>query len=343
MSTGAGKLFIDTARITVQAGHGGNGCSSFYRDKFTRPYADGGRGGPGGDVILRVDSNIATLLDFQYRRQFTAGRGVHGGPNGRTGARGADCVIPVPPGTMVGDGATERLLGDLTRAGQTLVVAQGGAGGIGNESHRDAEPGLPGEARELRLELKLIADVGIIGAPNAGKSTLISRISAARPAIASYPFTTLHPVLGVVRMANGAGEFVACDVPGLIEGAHAGRGLGDQFLRHVERTRVLLHLVDMAGVDGRDPLEDLLMVAAEMRQYNPELIKRPRLMVANKMDLPEAAANVRRVRAQLKQRIYPISCATGEGLPALLMAVWRLVSRLRTPPAAPRTRTRTTR
>ena len=329
MSIPAGGTFIDTARITVEAGRGGDGCSSFYRDKYTRPYPDGGRGGAGGDVLLRVNPNLATLLDFQYRRQFAAGRGGHGGPNGRTGARGADCVIPVPSGTVVYDGATGEPVGDLTRAGQDVIVARGGAAGIGNQSKRDAEPGAAGEARELALELKLLADVGIVGAPNAGKSTLLSRISSARPKIAEYPFTTLHPVLGMVRLPGGRGEFVACDVPGLIDGAHDGRGLGLQFLRHTERTRVLIHLIDMAGVDGRDPLEDLRMVAEELRHYNAVLAKRPRLVAANKMDLPQAAVNLARVRKRFKGRLYAVSCATGEGLPALLDAVWRRVQRAR--------------
>ena len=328
MKSHAGAAFIDTARITVEAGRGGDGCTSFYRDKFTRPYADGGHGGPGGHVILRVDPNIATLLDFQYRRQFAAGRGVHGGPNGRTGARGADCVIPVPPGTLVRDAQTGRLVADLTQPDQEIVVAGGGAGGIGNESHRDAEPGASGEERGLLFELKLIADVGIIGAPNAGKSTLLSRISSAHPTIGSYPFTTLNPVLGVVRL-SGEREFVACDVPGLIEGAHAGRGLGDQFLRHIERTRVLIHLLDMAGTEGRDPLDDLRMLTDELRAYNPALAKRPRLIVANKMDVPEAAAHLKRLRTKHKGRIYPISCATGEGIQPLLTAVWRPIARVR--------------
>ena len=332
-----GRLFVDTARITVEAGRGGNGCTSFYRDKFTRPYADGGHGGNGGDAVLQVNPQLATLLDFQYRKQFTAGRGTHGGPNGRTGARGAECLIPVPTGTIVHDAATGELLADLTAPGQRVVVARGGAGGIGNESKQDAQPGAPGETRELALELKLLADVGLIGAPNAGKSTLLSRISSAHPAIASYPFTTLSPVLGVVRTRDREGQFVACDVPGLIEGAHAGRGLGHQFLRHIERTRVLLHLIDMAGTDGRDPVDDLGMVAEELRRYNPALAKRPQLIVANKMDVPAAAGHLKRLRVKYKgRRVYPISCATGEGLESLLKAVWTLVNRARSQPKAKR-------
>ncbi len=260
--------------------------------------------------------------------KISAGRGVHGGPNGRTGAHGGDCVIPVPPGTLVRDTETGALVADLMQADQEIIVAHGGAGGIGNESKRDAQPGAPGEARGLSFELKLIADVGIIGAPNAGKSTLLSRISSAHPTIANYPFTTLNPVLGVVRL-SGEREFVACDVPGLIEGAHAGRGLGDQFLRHIERTRVLMHVLDMAGTDGRDPLDDLTMLTGELRAYNPALAKRPRLIVANKMDVPEAAAHLKRLRTKRKERIYPISCATGEGVQPLLTAVWRQIAHVR--------------
>ena len=322
-------MFIDTARISVKAGRGGDGCTSFYRDKFTRPYADGGHGGPGGDVILQVNPNIATLFDFQHRRHFAAGRGVHGGPNGRTGAHGDVCLIAVPPGTIVRDASTGDLVCDLTEREQRFVAARGGAGGIGNESHRDAEPGQLGEERELTLELRLIADVGIIGAPNAGKSTLLSRVSAAKPAIASYPFTTLHPVLGVVRVPGGAGEFVACDVPGLIEGAHQGRGLGHQFLRHIERTRVLIHVVDAAGVDGGDPVDDMQMLLGELRRHDPALVKRPRVIVANKMDLPEAKANLKQLRAKCRgRRVYPVSCATGEGVDAVVMAVWKQVAKL---------------
>ena len=297
--------FVDHAQITVRAGDGGRGCAAFAQPPYTRtPYPDGGDGGDGGDVILRTDPNIATLLDFHFCHEFTAGRGGHGGSNRKTGKRGSDCMIRVPVGTVLHDVDAAAILRDLARQGDEVLVAKGGRGGLGNAARnasgawtprggrqtltREALAGGHGEERRLLLELKLIADVGIVGFPNAGKSSLLSRISTARPKVAAYPFTTRYPVLGVVDV-QGRGSFVACDIPGLIEGAHEGRGLGIQFLRHIERTRLLIHLIDMAAVDGRDPAQAYHALNEELAAYSPSLPSKPQVIVANKMDLPQAA------------------------------------------------------
>lgn len=396
--------FVDQAQITVRAGDGGRGCAAFAQPPYTRfPYPDGGDGGAGGDVIVRADPNIATLLDFHFRHAFRAERGDHGSGNQRTGKRGADVIIRVPVGTVIREEPTGRVLCDLAGRDQQMVAARGGRGGLGNVScvrlqrvrhgrtHRrhdgrpmaqrplavasppppagrspgpsgstqdsvqgplrlsggrgrqqgestgrsaagrsagvapwssagQGTPGAKGEQRHLQLELKLIADVGIIGFPNAGKSSLLSRISTARPKVAAYPFTTRYPVLGVVRAAEGR-SFVACDIPGLIEGAHTGKGLGAQFLRHIERTSLLLHLIDMAAVDGRDPLLACRQLRQELSAHDPALARKPELLVANKMDLPQATGNLRRFRLSSPfqaRTVWPISCATGEGIAALL-------------------------
>jgi GTP-binding protein len=323
--------FVDRAEITLKAGDGGRGCSSFAQPPYTRsPYPDGGDGGDGGDIIIRADGNMATLLDFHFRHKFASGRGQHGGSNTKTGKRGASLVIRVPVGTLIHNAKTQEVLRDLTRAGDEIIVAKGGRGGFGNASRAkrantvaaDAKEGMPGEQRCLLLELKLIADVGIIGCPNAGKSSLLARISTARPKIGAYPFTTRYPVLGVVSV-EGCGSLVACDIPGLIEGAHEGKGLGIQFLRHIERTRVLVHLVDMASVDGRDPLEALCQVKSELAAYSEALSLKPQLIAANKMDLPQASARLEAFTKTVRQPVWPISCATGEGVSELLQAIWK--------------------
>ncbi|MGE5279132.1 MAG: GTPase ObgE [Deltaproteobacteria bacterium] len=312
-------MFIDTAKISVKAGDGGNGCNSFFRDnRVEHGKANGGDGGDGGDIVLRADKGVYTLLDFQYRRHFKADRGAHGSSNNKAGARGEDCFITVPAGTVVKDAQTGCLLRDLAVHAQEVVVARGGAGGRGNARNREATQGAPGEERELLFDLKLIADVGLLGFPNAGKSTLISKISNATPKIANYPFTTRAPQLGVVRRPEDDEEFIVADIPGLIAGAHEGRGLGDRFLKHVERTRVLVHIVDMAGVDGRDPLEDYDVINKELASFSKYLAEKPQVLVANKMDLEGAAANYARFRRVVKRRIFEISALKGEGLEALL-------------------------
>jgi GTP-binding protein len=325
--------FVDEVRIRVKAGDGGDGAIAWRREKFIpRGGPAGGDGGNGGDVVLEVDPQMATLLDYRYVREHRARSGQHGMGSDCNGADGAPLVLKVPPGTEVKDAATGELLADLSGPGQRMVVAKGGRGGLGNmnfatstnQAPRHAEPGTPGEEREVLLELKLLADVGIVGFPNAGKSTLISRISRARPRVADYPFTTLSPNLGVVSW-RGERSFVVADIPGLIEGAHAGAGLGHQFLRHVERCRVLVHLVDGAAPgEGRSPRADLDAIDAELRLYSPALAEKPQVVAVNKIDVPEAraaAAALRRALARRKvgaREVVAISAVSGEGIPELL-------------------------
>ncbi len=327
---------VDRANIWVKAGDGGDGLATFRREKYVpRGGPDGGDGGRGGDIILEVDPQINTLLQFRFEQRFEAGRGGIGGSARKHGRNGQDRVIKVPPGTLVRteiDG--EPYAVDLVAPGQRLLAARGGKGGLGNthfvtsthQAPRIAELGQPGEEHDLQLELKLIADVGLVGFPNAGKSTLLAAISAARPKIANYPFTTLSPNLGVVEVGDQA--FVVADIPGLIEGAHAGVGLGHDFLRHVERTRVLIHVVDAAGVDTRDPLADYHQINEELRLYQPELADRPQVVALNKQDLPEAREQVERLRREIevpKEDFFTISAATGEGVPPLLQRVAALL------------------
>jgi len=323
--------FIDQARIAVRAGRGGDGIVAFRREKYVPAGGpSGGDGGRGGDVLLVADSNLQTLLDFKYRRLFAADDGRRGGPNRSSGASASTLTIRVPCGTEVRDCRTGILLGDLTNAGEELLVAAGGRGGLGNAhylSNRNRAPekfteGKEGEEWKLQLELKLLAEVGIIGLPNAGKSTLIAVLSAARPKIADYPFTTLVPNLGVVRRPSGDGTVFA-DIPGLIAGAARGAGLGHEFLRHIERTRLLLHLVD-AG--GEDVLRDLLVVEEELAAYGNGLSERPRLVVLNKMELcddEELEERVAAIAAHTGQPPLVISAAASQGLQTLLAAVWQ--------------------
>jgi GTP-binding protein len=316
-------MFIDEAKIRIKGGDGGDGCHSVHKDRFHRYGSpDGGRGGRGGDVIIRASRNIETLLDFHYKKHVEAERGGHGGSNNKTGRMGSDIIVAVPPGTIIRDANDKSILKDLVDVGSEVVIAKGGPGGRGNLGGKMATPGAPGVTREIILELKLIADVGIIGYPNAGKSTLLSKISSARPKIASYPFTTKEPMLGVVRLYDDA-SFVAADIPGLIEGAHRGRGLGDKFLRHIERTRVLIHLVDVSGLEGRDPCRDYANVNKELALYSKELASRPQVLALNKIDLPQAAESIKAFRSKIRRKAYPISALTGEGIDTLLAAVYK--------------------
>lgn len=326
--------FIDQAEIVVQGGKGGDGIVAFRREKYVPAGGpSGGNGGKGGDVLLRAESGRHTLLDFRYQKHFRAEDGQRGGPNNCTGASGKDLVIPIPCGTVVMDADTGEVLADVVTPGQTVVVARGGKGGLGNRhflsNHNRAPhyalPGLPGEVRRLRLELKLLAEVGIIGLPNAGKSTLISRISAARPKIADYPFTTLVPNLGVVANPQGDGTVFA-DIPGLIAGAHQGAGLGIEFLRHIERTRLLIHLIDSTSPD---PVADYHTVRQELAHYTPQLgqplTERPELIALNKIDAlpdPEILQDVVQTLSQYNP-VCLISAVTGAGIPELLQRVWR--------------------
>src|ERR1700719_4153901 len=284
-------MFIDEVKILVKAGDGGNGCLAFRREKFVpRGGPSGGDGGRGGDITMVASQHYNTLLHFRFNPEHTAQRGRHGEGSNRSGREGDSIELPVPVGTIVYDAETGEMLPDLTAAGDRFLVARGGRGGRGNQhfatpTHQaptEHEPGHPGEAKHLRLELKLLADVGLVGFPNAGKSTLISRISAARPKIADYPFTTLEPNLGVVSVDDST--FVVADIPGLIEGAHLGHGLGVQFLRHIERTRLLVHLVDVSEITGRDPAEDFRVVMGELSVFPKDLFRKPMLVVATKLD-----------------------------------------------------------
>ncbi len=323
--------FIDLAEIEVEAGKGGDGIVAFRREKYVPAGGPaGGNGGQGGSVILKTVHNLQTLLDFRYSRRFKADNGKRGGPNNRTGAAGNDCIIEVPCGTVVYNAENEEILGDLVEIGQILCIAQGGKGGLGNRhflsnQNRAPEyalPGLEGELRHLRLELKLLAEVGIIGLPNAGKSTLIAALSSARPKIADYPFTTLIPNLGVVRKPTGDGTVFA-DIPGLIEGAHAGVGLGHDFLRHIERTRLLLHLVD---VTATDPIHDYQVIEQELAAYGHGLSDRTQIVALNKIDAiaPEIVAEIAaKLQPLTSMPILTISAATRTGLDALLQIVWQ--------------------
>jgi len=315
-------MFIDRADIFVQAGDGGDGSNSFCKIKGLKKRQDGGNGGKGGDIVLIADKNVQTLIDFHFRKHFMADKGSNGSGNNRNGANADNCIVRLPLGTIVRDRYEDIAYCDLKEDGQAVVLIKGGAGGHGNSKFRMATAGDPGEEKEITLELKLIADVGIIGYPNAGKSSLISRVSKAKSKIANYPFTTKTPILGVVKLSDER-SFVVCDIPGLIEGAHAGRGLGDDFLRHVERTRVLIHMVDMAGVDCRNPADDFNSINSELKLYNPELGKRPQVIAVNKMDIPEAKENLKAFRKKIKKTVYPISCVTGEGIKELLEAVYK--------------------
>jgi GTP-binding protein len=324
-------VFIDEVIITVKAGDGGNGCLAFRREKFVpRGGPSGGDGGHGGDVILEASEHYNTLLHFRFNPEHTAERGRHGEGSKRTGRDGANVILPVPVGTIIYDADTGEQLFDFTAAGQQFTVARGGRGGRGNarfatsthQAPTEHEEGKPGDSLRLRLELKLLADVALVGFPNAGKSTLISRLSAAKPKIADYPFTTLEPNLGVVQA--GDRTFVLADIPGLIEGAHEGHGLGVQFLRHIERTKLLVHLVDVSDFSGRDPAHDFDVILDELAQFNQEVAAKPMIVVASKIDACQDASRIQAVRDKASGHdlpFYAISSATGEGIEELRFAI----------------------
>lgn len=339
-------IFIDCVEIEVKAGNGGNGCRSFYRRRGIRfPRADGGDGGKGGDVVLIADGNIHTLLDLQYRKHFVAENGGHGKGNHKKGENAPDCLIRVPAGTLVKDRDTGRVLRDLARTRERVIVVRGGEGGKGNKPRRDATKGKPGEEKRLLLELKLVADVALVGYPNAGKSTLLNRISRARSKVADYPFTTRVPVLGRVETEDremlftpleirgdkaclrpakawlSLTGFTVADMPGLIEGAHKGKGLGLEFLRHIERTKILVHLVDISQPKGRDAYSDYLNLNKELFLYNPGLKEKFQIVAANKIDLSGSSENLKKFSEKLKSKVYPISALRGEGIEDLLEAI----------------------
>jgi GTP-binding protein len=348
-------VFVDEVDIHVAAGHGGRGAMAFRREKFVpRGGPSGGDGGPGGSVYLVANANLNTLLNFRFQKIFSAGRGAHGEGSNRTGKNGTDIELAVPTGTVVyekQDDGTYAQIADLTADGERVLLAKGGLGGHGNASFatstnrapRRTQPGLPGEEKDLRFHLKLLADVGLLGYPNAGKSTMIARISAARPKIADYPFTTLVPNLGVVGL-SGERSFVVADIPGLIEGAHEGHGLGHRFLSHLERTKVLVHLVDVSSSSGRDPVKDYDVIVRELELFpgrdsaGERLSEKPVLAAANKIDAldePERLARLQEHLDTLGIPLYPVSAATGEGMDVLLEAVWKQVAASRRPVVAP--------
>lgn len=317
-------MFIDSAKILVKSGSGGRGCASFYRDKYTRwPVPNGGDGGRGADIIIKADRNLYTLLDFQFNRHFYGKHGEHGSSNHKKGKNAPEIIIRVPVGTVIKDASSDCLLRDLKQDQEELIVAKGGRGGLGNKSRKDATDGEPGEEKQILLDLKVLADVGVIGFPNVGKSTLISNISNAHPKIASYHFTTKAPILGVVHY--GDEKFIMADIPGLIEGSSHGRGLGDKFLRHVERTKILVHVLDMSGIEGRDPLSDYKIINNELKSYNPEVFKKRQIIVANKMDLESSGSNLQRFKKAVKKKIYPISALKKEGLEELIEAIGKRI------------------
>ncbi|MBQ2301640.1 MAG: GTPase ObgE [Oscillospiraceae bacterium] len=323
-------MFVDTAKIRIKAGNGGNGACTFHREKYVNAGGpDGGDGGKGGNVVFVGDTNISSLIDFKYRKRYIAENGKNGAGSNMTGKSAPDLVIKVPVGTLIREAETGRILADISDR-EPHIVAKGGKGGWGNQHFASptrqipkfAKPGFPGEEFEVTLELKLLADVGLVGFPNVGKSTLISVVSAAKPEIANYPFTTLTPVLGVVKMDAGS-SFVMADIPGLIEGASEGVGLGHDFLRHVERCRLILHVIDISATDGRDPIDDYKQINYELEKFNPELAKRPQIVALNKADasIEEMIDEFNEFAEENGFKTYLISAATGEGVQELVNAV----------------------
>jgi len=324
-------MFVDQVKIFVKGGDGGNGMVAFRREKYVPMGGPaGGDGGKGASVILQVDEGLRTLMDFRYQRHFKAPRGEHGMSKSQHGKGASDLIVKVPPGTVVTDEETKEVIADLVSHGQEAIIAKGGRGGRGNirfatpanPAPEIAENGEPGQERNIILELKVLADVGLVGFPSVGKSTLLSVVSAAKPKIAEYHFTTIVPNLGVVETEDGR-SFVMADLPGLIEGAHEGVGLGHQFLRHIERTRVIVHVIDMSGMEGRDPYDDYCTINQELQEYNLRLLERPQIIVANKMDMPEAEANLDEFKKKLNEEypVFPISAITRKGLRELLFEI----------------------
>ena len=308
-------MFVDRAKIYVQAGGGGKGCESqHYKRGERHAKRDGGDGGNGGSIIVKADVNVHTLLDYRYRQHFKAPSGKHGGSNTKRGADADDAIILVPPGTIIRDANNGCLIRDLNKANEQVIVVRGGSGGLGNFKHYESTPGSVGEQVRISLELKLIADIGLIGYPNAGKSSFINKISKAKSKVAQFPFTTLSPVLGVVNSSVSESRMVIADIPGIIKDAHQGRGLGIEFLRHIERTKILLFVIDMAGIDGRDPINDYADLVNELQSYDHMMLKRPQLIIANKMDLPQSKENLLNFKKIIRKRVYQVSCLESIGL-----------------------------
>ena len=333
-----GKMFKDTSKIFIQAGKGGDGAVTFHREKYIAAGGpDGGDGGNGGNIVAVADKNVSTLLDFRYKKKYAAPDGGNGRDGRRSGKNGDDLLIKFPCGTVIRDSETGKVICDLKNDGDRLIIAKGGSGGWGNshfatatrQTPKFAKAGLPGDEREITLELKLIADVGLLGFPNVGKSTFLSIVSDARPKIANYHFTTLVPNLGVVNM--GDGSFVIADIPGIIEGAHEGVGLGHAFLRHVERTRILLHFVDVSGCEGRNPIEDVRTINNELVSYSEKLAEKPQIIVANKMDIPSFDENFAAFKKEMENegyKVFAISAATRKGIDEVLKYTYEMLSKL---------------
>lgn len=332
-------MFIDTAKIFIKSGDGGNGAVSFRREKYVpRGGPDGGDAGKGGDIVFIVDRGLRTLMDFRYKKKHVAERGVDGGTNNCHGRDGQDLIIKVPPGTLIKDAENGRIIADMTNEGQMEIAARGGRGGKGNsrfatptrQAPNFAEPGTSGEEKWVVLELKLLADVGLIGFPNVGKSTILSMVTAAKPKIANYHFTTLSPNLGVVEIP-GVKSFVLADIPGLIEGAHEGAGLGHEFLRHIERTRLLIHVIDISGSEGRNPIDDYEKINEELKLYNPKLYGKPQIIAANKSDITGSEVNFQDFKDAMEKRgheVYKISAATNSGLRELMIHASTLLDKI---------------
>lgn len=335
-------MFVDYVKIHVRAGDGGDGSVSFRREKYIpNGGPDGGDGGDGGSILFEASEDLHTLMDFRFKKKFIAERGEDGKGQKRFGRRGQDLIIKVPIGTVIRDEETGLVIADLNTKGEKRIIARGGRGGKGNvhfatatrQAPKFARQGQKGQERSLILELKSIADVGLVGFPNVGKSTILSILSAARPKIADYHFTTLKPSLGVVRVREDA-SFVMADIPGIIEGAHEGVGLGLKFLRHIERTRLLLHVIDVSGLEGRDPIEDFESIRGELQKYSEKLVDKPQLIAANKMDIPEAEDNIERLKAQLEPqgyKVFPVSAAQNKGFKPLLDEIIRMLSQIPEP------------
>lgn len=315
-------MFVDEATVELYAGNGGDGCMAYRREKYIEmggPF--GGNGGAGASIIFKVDEGLNTLLDLKYKRVIKGDKGENGKGSGKHGANATDIVIKVPPGTVVTDLSTNEVIADLTVNGEEAIIAKGGRGGRGNIALATrnnlcpsyAEGGEPGEVKKIKIELKLLADVGLVGMPSVGKSTIISMISASKPKIASYHFTTLTPNLGVVRASKGR-SYVVADLPGLIEGASLGEGLGDKFLKHIERTRVIAHVIDMSGIEGRSPFEDYVKIRKELNDFNPKILEKPEIIIANKMDMPSSEKNLEEFKKKVDKIVYPIEAISNKGL-----------------------------
>lgn len=332
-------MFIDEVKIELIAGSGGDGCMAFRREKFVEmggPY--GGNGGKGSDIIFKVDEGLNTLIDLRYQKQIKGKKGENGSGKGMHGAKADDIIVKVPLGTIITDLDTGLIIADLTKNGEEVVVASGGRGGRGNIAFATkanpaphfAENGEPGEIRNVKVELKLLADVGLVGMPSVGKSTIISQISSAKPKIAAYHFTTLKPNLGVVKVNDTS--FVVADLPGLIEGASRGDGLGDQFLKHIERTRVIAHVIDMGATEGRDPYEDYLIINNELKQFNPNILDKPQIIIANKMDMPSSLSNLEKFKNKVNVDIYPVEAINGNGLKEVVLALAKMLEKIKKQP-----------